>query len=253
MGGMMPLTDRAAASAKPKEKDYKLSDGKGLYLLVKKTGPKYWRMKYRFLGKEKILALGVYPEISLKQARIDCDEARKRLADNIDPSAEKKARKVTQQTQALNNFEALGREWFAKKMTDKSQTHQDRTWRLLEKDLFPKLGGLAILSIDASTLLDALRKIEARGAIETARRAKNVAGQVLRYAIASGRAERDPSADLRGALATAKTKHFAAITTPKEAGQLIAAIDSYKGTAVVCAALKLSSMLFCRPGELRMR
>jgi integrase len=247
----MPLTDRAAASAKAKEKDYKLSDEKGLYLLIKKTGPKYWRMKYRYLDKEKTLALGVYPEVSLKEARAGRDEARKRLADDIDPTAEKKARKITQHSQALNNFEALGHEWFAKKMTDKSQTHQDRTWRLLEKDLFPRLGALPILSIDAPTLLDALRRIEARGAIETAHRAKNVAGQVFRYAIASGRAERDPSADLRGALTTAKTTHFAAIITPKEAGQLLVAIDNYQGTAVVCAALKLSPLLFCRPGELR--
>lgn len=247
----MSLTDRAAASAKPKEKDYKLSDEKGLYLLVKKNGGKYWRLKYRIFNKEKTFALGVYPEVSLKQARSGRDEARKLIAVNIDPSVEKKARKANLHSDAINTFDAIGREWFAKKMTDKSQTHQDRTWRLLEKDLFPKLGGLAILSIDAPTLLDALRKIEARGAIETAHRAKNVAGQVFRYAIASGRAERDPSADLRGALATAKTTHFAAITTPKEAGQLIAAIDHYQGTAVVCAALKLSPLLFCRPGELR--
>ena len=247
----MPLTDRAAASAKAKEKDYKLSDDRGMYLLVKRTGPKYWRMKYRFLGKEKSLALGVYPEVSLKSARASRDEARKQLADNIDPSAQKQARKITQHTQALNNFEALGREWFAKKMIDKSQTHQDRTWRLLEKDLFPRLGVLPILAIDAPTLLDVLRRIEARGAIETTHRAKNVAGQIFRYAIASGRAARDPSVDLRGALATAKTKHFAAITTPKEVGQLLVSIDNYQGTAVVCAALKLSPLLFCRPGELR--
>ncbi len=166
----MPLTDRAAASAKAREKDYKLSDEKGLFLLIKKNESKYWRLKYRFLGKEKMLALGVYPEVTLKAARARRNEARKLIADNVDPSCEKKARKITQHTQALNNFEALGREWFAKKMTDKSQTHQDRTWRLLEKDLFPKLGGLAILSIDAPTLLGALRKIEDRGAIETAHR-----------------------------------------------------------------------------------
>lgn len=250
-GREMPLTDRAAASAKPKEKDYKLSDEKGLYLLVKKSGSKYWRLKYRILGKEKMLALGVYPEVSLKQARNERNDARKLIAQHIDPSAEKKARKASLQSEAINTFEALGREWFEKRMTDKSQTHQDRTWRLLEKDLFPKLGRQAITAINAPVLLEALRSIESRGAIETAHRAKNVAGQVFRYAIVSGRAERDPSADLRGALSTAKTKHFAAITTPKEAGQLMVAIDNYQGTAVVCAALKLSPLFFCRPGELR--
>lgn len=198
------------------------------------------------------MALGAYPEVSLKEARNGRAEARKQIAQDIDPSAHKKARKVTLHTHALNNFEALGREWFEKKMTDKSLTHQDRTWRLLEKDLLPRLGGLAILSFDAPTLLDALRRIEARGAIETAHRAKNVAGQVFRYAIALGRAERDPSTDPRGVLATAKTTHFAAIPPPpKEAGQLIAAIDNYQGTAVVCAALKLSPLLHCSPGELR--
>ena len=247
----MPLTDRAAASAKPKEKDYKLSDEKGLYLLVKKTGSKYWRLKYRILGKEKSLALGVYPEVSLKEARNGRDDARKLIAQHIDPSAEKKARKASLHSEAINTFEALGREWFQKKMTDKSQTHQDRTWRLLEKDLFPYLGKLAINTITPPVLLEALRRIEKRGAVETAHRAKNVSGQVFRYAIASGRAERDPSADLRGALATTKTKHFAAITTPKEAGQLMLAIDNYQGSPVVCSALKLSPLVFCRPGELR--
>lgn len=247
----MSLTDRAALSAKPKEKEYKLSDEKGLYLLVRPNGSKYWRLKYRFLGKEKKLALGVYPEVTLKEARVKRDEARKLIADNIDPSLEKKARRYDQYVDALNNFETIGREWFSMKMTDKSITHQDRTWRLLEKDLFPRLGRLPIQNIDPAVLLDALRKIEARGAIETAHRAKNVAGQVFRYAIASGRASRDPSADLRGAMAIAKTRHFAAITSPKEVGKLMLAIHHYQGTPVVCAALKLSPLLFCRPGELR--
>nr|WP_067297716.1 integrase arm-type DNA-binding domain-containing protein [Marinobacterium profundum] len=247
----MPLTDRAAASAKPKEKDYKLSDEKGLHLLVKKNGSKYWRLKYRIFGKEKTLALGVYPEISLKEARGGRDEARKLITQHIDPSAEKQSRKATLHANSVNTFEALGREWFSKKISDKSQTHQDRTWRLLEKDLFPRLGRQVINTIDAPTLLEALRRIEGRGAIETAHRAKNVAGQVFRYAIATGRAERDPSPDLKGALANKKVTHFAAITTPKEAGMLMVAIDTYQGTAVVCAALKLSPLLFCRPGELR--
>lgn len=247
----MPLTDRQAVCAKPEARDYKLTDEKGLFLLVKRNGAKYWRLKYRLLGKEKMLALGVYPEVSLKEARAARDSARKLISDGIDPSAEKQARKALHTESAANSFEALGREWFSTKMTDKSQTHQDRTWRLLEKDIFPWLGRRPIAEISAPDLLQVLRRIEKRGALETAHRAKNVAGQVMRYAIATGRAERDISTDLRGALQTPQTTHFAALTTPKDAGRLVVAIDQYQGTAVVVAALKLSPLVFCRPGELR--
>ncbi len=158
----MPLTDRQAVTAKPDARDYKLTDEKGLFLLVKRNGSKYWRLKYRLLGKEKLLALGVYPEVSLKEARTARDTARKLISEGVDPSGEKQARKATRAEAAANSFEAIGREWFSKKMIDKSQTHQDRTWRLLEKDLFPQLGPLPILSVDAPTLLDALRRIENR-------------------------------------------------------------------------------------------
>lgn len=247
----MPLTDRAAKAALPKEKTYKLSDEKGMYLEVTPKGRKYWRLKYRYGGKEKRLALGVYPEVTLKEARNKRDDARKQLDNDIDPSAAKQATKAAQKVSGENSFEAVALEWFKTKMGDKSKSHQDRTLRALQKDLFPSVGRQPINDITAPQLLAALRKIESRGAIETAKRAKQTAGQIFRFAVATGRAERDPSADLAGALKTTKTKHLAAITEPQEVGRLLVAIDGFQGTATVQAALKLSPLLFCRPGELR--
>jgi integrase len=247
----MPLTAIAANQAKPKDKPYKLSDEKGLYLHVMPKGFKYWRMKYRFAGKEKILALGVHPETSLKEARAKRDEARKLLANDIDPSEAKKATKAAQSQAGQNSFEVIALEWFGRMMADKSKNHQDRTKRALEKDLFPVLGNRPIDSITPPDLLKALRRIESRGAVETAHRAKQTAGQIFRYAVATGRAERDPSADLKGALASPQKTHLAAITNPKEVGKLMVAIEGFTGTPVVKAALQLSPLLFCRPGELR--
>ncbi len=247
----MPLTATAAKQAKPKGKDYKLSDTKGLFLLVKRNGSKYWRLKYRFGGKEKLLALGVFPEVSLKEAREKQADARKLLANGSDPGEAKRAKKSAQHQSSDNSFEVIALEWFNIKMSDKSKSHQDRTKRALEKDFFPALGRLPISDITPPTLLSALRKIESRGAIETAHRAKQVAGQIFRYAVATGRADRDPSADLSGALKPPKEKHFSAITEPKAVGQLLIAIESFQGTATVKAALRLSPILFCRPGELR--
>lgn len=247
----MPLTATQVDKAKPQEKDYKLSDEKGLYLLVTKTGSKYWRLKYRVSGKERKLAIGVYPDISLKDARIARDEARQLLAKGIDPSAEKQARKLASHQAAANSFEVIAREWLSIKMADKSARHQERTRSALEKDLFPYIGKKPVSEITAPELLAALRRIESRDAIETAHRAKQTAGQILRYAIATGRAERDVSADLKGALKNTQVQHLAAITEPYAVGRLMLAIDGYKGTAVVEAALKLSPLLFCRPGELR--
>lgn len=247
----MPLTATAVKQAKPKEKSYKLSDERGMFLLVQPNGARYWRLKYRFAGKEKLLALGVYPEVSLKDARELRDEARKLLANGVDPSDLRRAKKAAISDAIENSFEAIGREWFANKLIDKSEGHKTRTLRALEKDLFPSIGKRPISSISPPELLTALRKIESRGAIDTAHRAKQTAGQVFRYAIATGRAERDPSADLKGALRTTKKKHFAAITDPREVGRLLVAIDDFQGTPTVKAALQLSPLLFCRPGELR--
>lgn len=246
----MPLTASEAKHAQPKEKDYKLSDEKGLYLLVRKNGAKYWRMKYRVKGKEKLLALGVFPEVTLAMARIGRDKARGLIRDNIDPSQLKQATKQTQKDVAANSFEVIAREWLLKR-GKKSDSGDKRLIRMLEKDLFPTLGRLPVTEITPPLLLNALRKIEDRGAIETAHRAKSYAGQIFRYAIATGRADKDPSVDLKGALSTATKKHFAAITEPKEVGKLMLAIDEYMGTTTACAALKLSPLFFCRPGELR--
>jgi integrase len=247
----MPLTVKEAQAATPREKEYKLSDEKGLFLLIKTNGAKYWRMKYRFQGKEKLLSFGVFPEITLKKAREKRDEARLLLADGIDPSAHKKANKASEKLRATNSFQSIALEWFETQQSDKTLGYQKRVLRALEHDLFPSIGDTPINEVTAPMLLGALRKVEDRGAIETAHRDKQIAGQVFRYAIATGRAERDPTPDLKGALKPAKTKHFSAITTPKEAGQLMAAIDLFQGTEVVRSALKLSALFFCRPGELR--
>ena len=247
----MALTTVAAKQAKPKDKPYKLADEKGLYLQVMPNGGKYWRLKYRFGGKEKVLALGVHPETGLKEARVSRDEARKLISNGLDPSDVRRAQKAIQGQAAENSFQAVALEWFAKKMTTKSDNYRTRIMRSLEKDLFSVLGSRPIDSISPPELLAALRKMESRGAIESAHRTKQVAGQIFRYAVATGRAERDPSHDLKGALATHKKKHLAAITDPKEVGKLLVAIDSYTGTPTVKAALQLSPLLFCRPGELR--
>lgn len=247
----MPLSATTVKQAKPKEKDYKLTDERGLFLLVKTNGSKYWRQKYRFGGKEKLIAHGVYPDISLARARELRDEARTQIANGTDPNAVKRAQKWNMGVDGANSFRTVATEWFQTRMCDKSKSHQDRTWRALEKDLFPTLGNQPISGITAPELLYTLRKIESRGAIETAHRAKQTAGQIFRYAIVTGRAERDPSADLKEALKSPKTTHLAAITEPKEVGKLLRAIDNYRGTPTVMTALKLSPLLFCRPGELR--
>ena len=246
----MPLTLTEAKNATAREKDYKLSDEKGMYLLVKKNGAKYWRLKYRFERKEKTLALGVFPEVTLTLARKKRDEARAKLQSGIDPSGERQAQKRLSTEASRNAFAVIAYEWLEKR-GKKSESGDKRLVRLLEKDLFPSLGNLPISTITPPKLLATLRKIEARGAVETAHRAKQYTGQIFRYAVATGRAERDISADITGALATPKTKHYAAITEPNKAGQLLAAIEGYQGTATVMAALKLSPLLFCRQGELR--
>ncbi len=250
-GTEMALTHKQAQAAKPQEKDYKLADEKGLYLLVKKTGAKYWRLKYRFDGKEKLLAVGVYPDISLANAREIRDEARKKLANGIDPLAQKQAAKAANKLNAENSFQALALEWFNTKQADKSEGHQRRVKRNIESYLFPVIGQHPIKDITAPIILDALRQIEQRGTIETAHRTKQIAGQIFRFAIATGRAERDPTPDLKGALQTPVKRHFSAITEPKDAGRLLVAIDSFTGTYTVKAALQLSALFFCRPGELR--
>jgi integrase len=246
----MALTVQQAKSAKPRDSSYKVSDEKGMYLLIHTNGSKYWRMDYRLGGKRKTYALGVFPEVSLADARDDRNEARKLIRKGIDPSQSKRLDKLA--LSGADTFKSVALEWYDNKMTGKSDRHRQRAMSILKYDLFPKLGGHPINDISAPELLAALRKIESRGASDIAHRAKSTAGQIFRYAIASGMCERDVSADLKGALKDKpKTEHRAAITEPRDLGRLMIAIDGYEGTPVVCAALKISALLFQRPGEIR--
>lgn len=248
---MPMLSDTAVRNAKPGSKPHKLTDGDGLYLLVKDTG-KYWRFNYRFAGKQKTLALGVYPDVTLKTAREKLLEARRLLANDIDPSMAKRLQKTARREAAANSFEAVAREWFAKYSPNWAKGHADKIIARLENDIFPWLGSRPISEITPPELLAALRRIEDRGVLETAHRAKQNCGQIFRYGVATGRCERDPSQDLKGALPPVKTTHFAAITEPKAIGDLLLAMETYKGSLVVKSALRLAPMVFVRPGELRM-
>ena len=245
----MPLTDRALRSAKPQSKTVKLFDGGGMYLEINPGGGKWWRWKYRYTGKEKRLSLGVYPDVSLKAAREKRDAARRQLAAGIDPGEARKAEKLAQA--GAESFEVIAREWHAKFSPGWVASHGDRIMRRLEMDVFPWLGKRPIADIRAPELLAALRRIESRGAQETAHRAMQNCGQVFRYAVATGRAERDPTGDLRGALPPPKEKHHASIIEPKRIGALLRAIDDYEGYYVTKCALRLAPLVFVRPGELR--
>lgn len=247
----MPLSDTQIKALKPEAKAKKYADEKGLFLLVTPSGGKLWRLKYRIDGKEKLLALGGYPDVGLKAAREKRDEARKQLADGIDPSEHRKVTKAARAEAVGNSFEAVAREWFAKQSPAWALTHADKIIQRLEKDVFPWLGAKPIADISAPDLLKTVRRIEARGAIDTAHRALQNCGQVFRYAVATGRAERDPTGDLRGALPPRRTGHFASITEPLQVGELLRAIDGFKGTLIVQTALKLGPLVFVRPGELR--
>lgn len=248
---MGKLSATAVQQAKGQAKSVKLTDGGGLYLLVKSDGSRYWRYNYRFAGKRKTLALGVYPDVSLAGARKAHQQARETLAKDIDPSEAKRIERITRHLASADSFEAVATEWYETKLSEKSDSYRVRTQRLLKKDLYPPLGNRPISQITSAELLLALRKVEGRGAIDMAHRAKQTAGQVFRYAVATGRAERDPSGDLRGALKTKTKKHYAAIIDPAEVGRLLLAIDVFQGTPTVKAALQLSPLLFQRPGEIR--
>jgi integrase len=247
----MPLTDVLVRNAKAGKKSVKLFDGRGLYMEVSPSGGKWWRLKYRFEGKEKRVSLGVYPDVKLKDARDRRETARKLVSDGIDPSENRKAQRSAREDQAANSFEVLAREWFAKSSPIWAASHSDRIMRRLERDVFPWIGRKPITNIHAPEILTLLRRIEARGAVETAHRALNDCGQVFRYAVVTGRADRDPSGDLRGALSRAKKSHFAAKTDPEDVAGILRAMDGYEGTLTVRCALRLAPLLFVRPGELR--
>ncbi|MBI1732039.1 MAG: integrase arm-type DNA-binding domain-containing protein [Gammaproteobacteria bacterium] len=257
------LTDTAIRNAKPGSKPIRLYDSGGLYLEVSPSGGKWWRFKYRFAGKEKRLSLGVYPEVPLARrkdlssgesidgARERRDKARRLLADGIDPSENRKAIRGARQERSANSFEVVTREWFAKQSPNWAEYHAKRILRRFERDIFPWIGGRPIAEVTAPELLGVLRRFEDRGVLETAHRALGACGQVFRYAIATGRADRNPANDLHGALAPVKGEHFAAVTDPNQVGSLLRALDAYQGSLTVQCALRLAPLVFVRPGELR--
>lgn len=247
----MGLTSTAVRNVRPGGKTVKLFDERGLYLEVAPSGGKWWRLKYRIDGKEKRLSLGVYPDVDLRDARERRDAARKLVADGIDPSENRKAQKSIRMDRASNSFEAVGREWFAKCSGTWATNHSSRVIRLFERDIFPWIGGKPISEVGAPELLAVIRRIESRGAIDTAHRALGNCGQLFRYGIATGRTQTDPSANLRGALPPAKGEHFAATTDPKQLARILRAMEGYEGSLVVQCALRLAPLVFVRPGELR--
>lgn len=247
----MAISDTAIRNAKPGAKPRKLSDEKGLFLLLHPNGSKYWRLKYRILGVEKTLALGVYPDVSLADARQRREDARKLLAQGIDPGENRKAVKASREGSAANSFEVVAREWWASHMASKAATHKDKVLRRFELYLFPWIGKKPISDITAPEVLSVVKRIETLGILETAHRALQTAGQVFRYAVQYGLAVRDVTADLRGALPPTSTKHMATFTEPKQVAELLRALDGFSGTFTVQCALKIAPMLFVRPGELR--
>jgi integrase len=246
----MTLTDAGIRKAPTPEKPQKLTDGGGLYLLHNPSGSKWWRLKYRFGGKEKLLSLGTYPETGLADARAKRDATRKQVQAGIDPSAHRKATKAAGEERAANSFEVIAEEWLAKQHNMSPATLKKARWTL-DTLVNPWIGARPISEIHAPEMLKLLQRIEERGAHETAHRTKQRCGQIFRYAIATGRTKHDPTADLRGALTPVKVTHRAAITDPTKVGELLRAIDGYTGSFVVRSALKLAPLLFVRPGELR--
>ena len=246
----MPLNEMKIRNAKSRGKFYKLTDSGGLYLHVTEKGGKLWRFKYRFAGKYKLLALGSYPEISLLDARQSRDEARRQLAKGIDPSAARRAQKQAT-IQEIETFELIAKEWHKRFFSTWSVRYAETLMSRLELYIFPWIGKRPIAEIKAPELLAVLRRIESRGILDTTQRVRIICGQVFRYAVVTGRAERDPTTDLKGALPQPQKTNRAAITEPKKVGKLLRAIDGYQGSFVVQCALKLAPLLFVRPGELR--
>ena len=246
----MALTNVDIKNAKPKGKTYRLYDEKGMYLEVTPRGGKLWRLKYRYNGKEKRLSIGTYPDISLKLARESRDQARALLAIGTDPSAHKRAAKAAK-SQHKDTFETLAREWHAGKSRVWSTIHSENVLGRLNRNVFPYIGNAPIENITVPELLKLLRRIEDRHAYETAHRVLGNIGEVYRYAIASGKAERNIALDIKGALQPVKKKHLAAVTEPEHVGELLKMMDAYSGTLTVKCALKLAPLVFVRPGELR--
>ncbi|PTB23732.1 integrase [Paraburkholderia caribensis] len=246
----MPLSDVAVRSAKPRERPYKLADGQGMYLEVMPNGSKYWRLKYRIDGKEKRAALGVYPAVSLLAARKARDGIKETLRDGLDPTHEKRREKLERSVARANSFESVAREWHASKVESWAEGYAANVLKTFEQDVFPALGARPIKDIAAPELLEVMRKIESRGALEMARKALQTSGQVFRYAVVTGRADRDPSTDLKGALKTRKVKHMARISEA-ELPELLRKIEKYDGEPQTRLALQFMALTFVRTGELR--
>ena len=241
------LNDTRVRSAKSREKAFKLSDERGLFLLVMPTGSRLWRLKYRVNGREKLISLGAYPDVTLKRAREKRDAARRLIADGIDPSVQRKAERAA----LAQSFEGVAKEWLELQTKSLAPETISILTARLDSGLYPYIGSRPIAAITPQELLGALRRIEARGRHETAHRVRALAGRVFRYAVATGRAHHDVAADLKGALAPVKSKNFASVTDPARVGQLMRAIHGYSGYPVTALALKLAPLVFVRPGELR--
>ena len=244
---MATLSETRIRAAKSKERPYKLFDARGLFMLVTPTGGRLWRLRYRIGALEKLISLGAYPDVTLKRAREKRDEARRLIADDIDPSAQRKAQRAA----LLDTFEGVAQEWLALHSKSLSPETLSILGARLNSALYPYLGSRPVAAITAQELLVVLRRIEARGRHETAHRIRALAGRVLRYAVATGRAQHDVAADLKDALAPVKSRNFASVTDPVRVGELMRAIDGYTGYPVTALALKLAPLVFVRPGELR--
>ena len=246
------LTDIAIKKSKPGAKPIKLADERGLYLLLHPNGGRYWRLKYRFAGKERLLALGTYPDVPLASARKKRDAAREMLAAGVDPGAAKQVEKLRQQQAAADSLEAVAREWFERHLSTKAASHRDKVVRRLERDVFPYIGTRPVCELKAPDILGVARRVENRGSLDTAHRVIQNIGEVIRYAIATGRAEADPTPALRGALPPARHTHYAAPTDdPAAVGSILRMFDALTGQPQVIAAVRLLPLLVCRPGELR--
>ena len=243
----MSLTNLQIQKAKPKEKQYKLADGRGMYLIVTPRGGKYWRLDYRFNGKRQTLSLGIFPSTSLKDARRKCEDTKSLIEDGIDPSLQRKIKLAGDK----DSFEAIAKEWYGKYRSQWTDNHAATTLRRIEANLLPWLGNRPIAVIEPPEILQTLRRIEKRGSLETAHRVQQIVSRIFRYGVASGRCTRDPTIDLKGALPPARSTHFSTITNPTEIGALLRAIDGYRGSPIAQLALQMAPLVFVRPGELR--
>ena len=247
----MALSDTKIRTLRPKDKQFKLSDERGLYLLVTPSGGKLWRFKYRIDGKEKLLSFGAYPDVSLADARERREEARKQLAADGDPNEIRKAIKDAKGERAANSFEVVTRIWLKDYSANLSLVTSAKNLRLFERDIFPWIGDRPIADLRPKEILDTARRIEARGAVDTAKRAIQLCGQVFQQAVIDEKVMSDPTRDIRRAIKPLKDKHFASLTEPKEVAELLHAIDAFNGSFVVMCAIRLAPLVFVRPGELR--